>query len=72
MAITLEIGYFNSFYVKRIAGYDSLGKIIPLQEENATYPWTGPMTSNVAQDWYIEESRIRGGYNNRWLIKIIF
>jgi hypothetical protein len=64
MAITLEIGYFNSFYVKRIAGYDSLGKIIPLQEENATYPWTGPMTSNVAQDWYIEESRIRGGYNN--------
>jgi len=64
MAITLEIGYFNSFYVKRIAGYDSAGKIIPLQVEQITYPWTGPMTSNVAQDWYIEESRIRGGYNN--------
>ena len=26
--------------------------------------WTGPQTKNEDEDWYIEESRIRGGYNN--------
>jgi hypothetical protein len=64
MAITLEVGYFNSFYVKRIAGYDSSGKRIPLPNTQGNSGWVSPMVSNPAQDWYIEESRIRGGYNN--------
>lgn len=68
MAVTLEIGYFNSFYVKRIAGYDSTGKRLPLplnQGSSGNSPaWSGPMVANIAQDWAIEESRIRGGYNN--------
>jgi len=29
-----------------------------------TYAWIGPQVSNPDEDWYIEESRIRGGYNN--------
>jgi hypothetical protein len=29
-----------------------------------TYSWTGPQVKDEDQDWYIEESRIRGGYNN--------
>ena len=29
-----------------------------------TYAWVGPQVSNPDEDWYIEESRIRGGYNN--------
>ena len=29
-----------------------------------TYTWVGPQVSNPDEDWYIEESRIRGGYNN--------
>jgi hypothetical protein len=45
MSITLEVGYFNSFYLKRIAD-------IPVP------------VGTVEEDWYIEESRIRGGYNN--------
>jgi hypothetical protein len=73
MALTLEVGYFNSFYVKRIAGFDSSGKRIPLPKNNAfgtptsgsqIGPWISPIVSNEAEDWYIEESRIRGGYNN--------
>lgn len=66
MAVTLEIGYFNSFYVKRIAGNDSSSpaKRLPLPSNQGTTGWTSPMTANVDQDWAIEESRIRGGYNN--------
>ncbi len=67
MSITLEVGYFNSFYVKRIADLPN-----PAGPVNAatSFPdsslpaWTAPSTSTPEEDWYIEESRIRGGYNN--------
>ena len=69
MSITLEVGYFNSFYVKRIA--DLPTPIGPISNSNTIpdttvtpYPWTAPPTSTIQEDWYIEESRIRGGYNN--------
>ena len=69
MALTLEVGYFNSFYVKRIAGFSASGQRIPLPSDNnygtpTTPVWTTPIVSNTAEDWYIEESRNRGGYNN--------
>tara|TARA_R110000744_G_scaffold37430_3_gene85773 strand:- start:382 stop:1818 length:1437 start_codon:yes stop_codon:yes gene_type:complete len=64
MAVTLEVGYFNSFYVKRIAGYDATNNRLPLPLNQGTSPWAGPVVANPAQDWAIEESRIRGGYNN--------
>lgn len=67
MSITLEVGYFNSFYLKRIADIP-----VPLGPTASTlpdtslvpYPWVAPSTSTIEEDWYIEESRIRGGYNN--------
>ena len=34
MALTLEVGYFNSFYVKRIAGFSASGQRIPLPSDN--------------------------------------
>ena len=58
MPITLEVGYFNSFYMKRLADFP-----IGNGETGATN-YTTPTTSIVQEDWYIEESRIRGGYNN--------
>tara|TARA_R110000765_G_scaffold20701_1_gene53528 strand:- start:4680 stop:6149 length:1470 start_codon:yes stop_codon:yes gene_type:complete len=80
MAITLEIGYFNSFWMKKKADFPSFS------EPSSAYwavgaidnPTTGGSTSiayqtgppigqpakNFAEDWYLEESRIRGGYNN--------
>ena len=69
MSITLEVGYFNSFYLKRIADIPvPVGPVlsIPILPDNTVtpYPWVAPSTSTVEEDWYIEESRIRGGYNN--------
>ena len=66
MSITLEVGYFNSFYLKRIADIPvPLGPVNPIPDTTATpYPWVAPSTSTIEEDWYVEESRIRGGYNN--------
>ena len=58
MPVTLEVGYFNSFYVKRIADAP-----VGYQKTGAT-AWTAPASTTIQEDWYIEESRIRGGYNN--------
>ena len=58
MPITLEVGYFNSFYMKRLAD-------LPYgNAETGTTNYTAPPTTVIEEDWYIEESRIRGGYNN--------
>jgi len=68
MSITLEVAYFNSFYLKRIADIP-----VPLGPTNVVslpdtaldpYPWVAPSTSTIEEDWYVEESRIRGGFNN--------
>jgi len=129
MPLTLEVSYFNSYYVKRLAdtpyiptagtagadrtavttgvvsagsnatfGSSGLGtpaigmvvsgsgvtadtKITSVNQTQTvmtfdkdvtltasaytfTYTWVGPQVSNPDEDWYIEESRIRGGYNN--------
>ncbi len=63
MAITLEVQYFNSFWMK---------KLYNLPGPTSGTPRTGPAINiedgysqpNLQNDWYIEESRIRGGYNN--------
>lgn len=58
MALTLEVSYFNSYYMKRLAD-------VPETSAGVSTPtWNAPQTVNADKDWYIEESRIRGGYNN--------
>ena len=126
MPLTLEVSYFNSYYVKRLAdtpyiptvgadrtavttgvvsagsnatfasgglGTPAIGMVVSGAGVSAdtkitsvnqtqtvmtfdkdvtltasaytfTYTWVGPQVSNPDEDWYIEESRIRGGYNN--------
>ena len=126
MPLTLEVSYFNSYYVKRLAdtpyiptagaertaittGVVSAGsnatfsgsglgtpvigmilsgsgvsvdtKVVSVNQNQTimtfdkdvtltataygfTFTWVGPQVSNPDEDWYIEESRIRGGYNN--------
>ena len=129
MPLTLEVSYFNSYYVKRLAdtpyiptvgaertavttgvvsagsnatfgssglGIPAIGMVVSGSGVTAdtkitsakpvgstptiltfdkdvtltastytfTYAWVGPQVSNPDEDWYIEESRIRGGYNN--------
>ena len=60
MATTLELKYFNTFWIKKI-------KLVVAANPQPTAPYNnvpkGYNNSN-ADDWYIEESRIRGGYNN--------
>ena len=69
MSKKLELNYFNTFWVKKMtsvvaanpqptAPYDS----IPGGNTSITPPV--PLYGSSSTDWYIEESRIRGGYNN--------
>ena len=68
MAITIDVNYFNSFYLKRIYASDGAGANdqMPYAVDQGTRAtsWTTPIVKNETYDWYIEESRIRGGYNN--------
>jgi len=68
MALTIDINYFNTFTLKRIYADGSSNPPNPMpyavkQGVRATN-WTTPIVANETYDWYIEESRIRGGYNN--------
>jgi len=71
MAITREVTYFNSFAVKRVVEDNGLGfqgkAVWPALSWNPYgYP-AFPLTADPAYvnfGWYVEESRIRGGYNN--------
>jgi hypothetical protein len=64
MSATLNLRYFNSFWLKKmdsvVAGVSSPDNAanLPRSTGGALY------ASNLDKDWYIEESRIRGGYNN--------
>jgi len=57
MSLTLQVGFFNSYYVKRLADVPNIPTALIAN-------WDAPQIAVPAQDWYIEESRIRGGYNN--------
>jgi len=57
MPATLSIKYFNSFWLKKIKSITNADPV------NEIIVPGGYVYSNV-DDWYIEEARIRGGYNN--------
>tara|TARA_B110000211_G_scaffold31942_1_gene32378 strand:+ start:975 stop:2618 length:1644 start_codon:yes stop_codon:yes gene_type:complete len=61
MAATLELKYFNTFWLKKlknVVGNTPSAPTVPYNNVPRAY------TGVPAEDWYIEESRIRGGYNN--------
>ena len=60
MGAIVEVKYFNSFI---------LSKTVDTTNETATdakpvWKYSAAAQANPARNWYIEESRIRGGYNN--------
>lgn len=59
MAVTLEVSYFNSFWLKRLKNFP--GTTNGTTRDNGGDGYIEP---NINEDWYIEESRIRGGFNN--------
>ena len=67
MAATLELKYFNTFWLKKVASITAQATppAIGAQYGNTTYSGVPQnYAADNAKDWYIEESRIRGGYNN--------
>jgi len=74
MAVAIELKYFNTFWLKKIASLtNNENKPVfnnPLFPENLPLSYvdendvTVAIVSDNTTDWLIEESRIRGGYNN--------
>tara|TARA_R110000751_G_scaffold37397_2_gene90718 strand:+ start:695 stop:2197 length:1503 start_codon:yes stop_codon:yes gene_type:complete len=66
MATTLEIKYFSTFWLKKIKA------VVEANTTSGPVPPTAPFfdvprlytSGATTDDWYIEEARIRGGYNN--------
>ena len=61
MSATIEIKYFNTFWIKKMKAVVENTPTTPVAPF-ANVP--GDYGSSNAKDWYIEESRVRGGYNN--------
>ena len=78
MATTLEVSYFNTFWLKRLKNKTQFRELTNTPDPDTIYERGGGTTTgtpdlatgegyinpNVYEDWFIEESRIRGGYNN--------
>ncbi len=62
MAGVIEVKFFNSFILRKTVGADDITPAWNGSKGDNTYPQPG-ITSNPA-NWALEESRIRGGYNN--------
>jgi len=56
MAAVIEVKYFNAFNLRKTV--DASGTPVPV------WKGTADLANNTAKNWIIEESRIRGGYNN--------
>jgi hypothetical protein len=78
MATTLEVSYFNTFWLKRLKNKTQFRELTNTPAPDTIYARGGGTTTgtpdpstgegyinpNVYEDWFVEESRIRGGYNN--------
>jgi len=60
MATTIELSYFNTFWLKRLKNYVQNGE----GSGGTTAAVVPYIATNVYEDWFVEEARIRGGYNN--------
>ncbi len=70
MAAAIEVKYFNTFILKKVfAGGNtpvwggSFGIPTTINSVNTGYPISSVVPDRV-KEWFIEEARIRGGYNN--------
>jgi len=54
MAAIIEVKYFNAFHLRKTVNSSGVG----------VWRGTTDLANDTAKNWIIEESRIRGGYNN--------
>jgi hypothetical protein len=70
MAASIEVKYFNTFILKKVLTEDLTdfepvyGGSFGIPEEIGGYPTPDLIANPNDREWYIEESRIQGGYNN--------
>ena len=64
MAAEIEIKYFNSFIVKKVLTSGGVATWPSLPWNPVGYPTYPLFSVTNNKQWYVEESRIRGGYNN--------
>ena len=75
MSATIEVKYFNSFWVKKVinSSDEPVWPGVPSNDPGGSYGNTPPYYPDFpcdadvvlsTDDWFIEESRIKGGYNN--------
>jgi hypothetical protein len=64
MSATIEVKYFNTFLIKKLKNVVQATVKPTAPFANVPHDFTADSTPNGGYDWYIEESRIRGGYNN--------
>ena len=76
MATTIEISYFNSYWAKSVSDgtyqgtwpngypYNTGANALPLLGGGTLPAFPGNAQEQSDYDWFVEESRIRGGYNN--------
>jgi hypothetical protein len=68
MGYAIEVKYFNTFLLKKVVNEEfepvyggSFGVPAPL---NGSWPTADLIDTSNNKEWFIEESRIQGGYNN--------
>ncbi len=61
MAAIVEVKYFNSFILSKVVDTTGTGAN---DEAEPVWKYANSARANPVRNWYIEESRIRGGYNN--------
>jgi len=66
MGAIVEVKYFNSFWAKQVQGSGSYNdpKWPGIEWNPYGYPVFPVNAINDVDNWYIEEARIKGGYNN--------
>ncbi len=65
MATQIEVDFYNTFILQKAISVDQSGTLIWANWPGPYFP--GPLAfggSLVNYTWYVEEARIRGGYNN--------
>jgi len=63
MAATLEVGYYNTFWLKKVVNSDEVD-VAPEWSSSYDDDFGPPDPTKSDSFWYIEEARINGGYNN--------
>ena len=74
MAYTIGVKFYNSFWLKRVeqntAGGTPKWPGLPWNPQGyPTFPWGAVTNQSTAgsKNWYVEESRVKGGFNNSTL-----